>query len=217
MLNLDEKLDGVGDFWVGLPLPILPIPATNGKQITLASSVGYPIHNPVVVYCYPQMIMNDSSSNNLSLVPEAHRSMQQSCAFKDRFEEFKKLGITVYGLSTEDTEYQEEIVKKLGLPFALLSDSDFELSDILGLPKFQVNGKFFLKHLTFVVENSEVVKIFYPVTVPEKNAEDVLAWFENRDWPSEVEKRKRDMEVELSTDFVDKLQQTTESYLSTKV
>jgi peroxiredoxin len=173
MINIDEEAT---DFWVGLHLPTLPISATNGQEITLAESVEHRIYGPVVVYCYPQI--------NLSDIAEVGGGRQQTYAFRDRFQEFKKLGITIYGLSTEDTAYQKEIVQRLALPFDLLSDSEpaawGSVSNTLGLPRFQIDGKIFLKHMTFIVEKNKVIKIFEPVTVPEKNAEEVLAWFYNQ-------------------------------------
>lgn len=174
MFNFEEERGDLNYFWVGLPLPTLPIPATNGKEITLAASIDHPIDGPVVVYCYPQINGFDTAC------PEVDGGTKQTCVFRDRFEEFKKLGITIYGLSTEDTEYQKEVVQRLALPFDLLSDSDLSVSDTLVLPRFEIDGKFFLKHMTFIVEKNRVVKIFDPVAVPEKNAEDVLAWFYNR-------------------------------------
>ncbi len=176
--ELQDLENSMYEIYVGMVLPTLPIPATNGKEITLADSVDHRVSGPIVVYCYPQINGVKTS------FPEVGKGEQQSCAFRDCFEEFKKLGITVYGLSTEDTEHQKDVVQRLALPFDLLSDSDpaawSSVSNTLGLPTVQIDGKFFLEHMAFIVEKDKVVKIFDPVTVPEKNAEDVLAWFYNR-------------------------------------
>ncbi len=42
------KDDGLSDHLLGWQLPSIALPATNGKQIDLASMTGY-----VVIYCYP--------------------------------------------------------------------------------------------------------------------------------------------------------------------
>lgn len=66
----------------------------------------------------------------------------------------------------------------------LLSNGDpavwGSVSDTLGLPKFQVDGKFFLNPIAFIIENDRVVEIFDQAKAPEQNANDVLAWFYNQ-------------------------------------
>ena len=51
----------------------------------------------------------------------------QSCSFRDHHAELRSLGASVFGSSTQDTEYQREAATRLHLPFALLSDSDLAL------------------------------------------------------------------------------------------
>lgn len=104
MFNINEEIDDFHDFWVGMPLPTLCISATNDKDITLAASIGHPVENPVVVYCYSQINLSD---------PDTCEGTRQTCTFRDRFQEFKRFGITVYGLGAEKTEHQKEVVQRL--------------------------------------------------------------------------------------------------------
>ena len=61
----------------------------------------------------------------------------------------KLLGIShLYGLSTQETEYQREAVKRLGLPYDMLSDIDLKLKTALNLPILKVDGMTLLKCLT---------------------------------------------------------------------
>ena len=47
--------------------------------------------------------------------------------FRDHFAELKRLGVDhLYGLSTQDTDYQREAAERLKLPFPILSDADLE-------------------------------------------------------------------------------------------
>lgn len=58
--------------------------------------------------------------------------------------------------------------------FPLLSDPGRRLAEALRLPTFEVDGMTLYKRLTFVAEDSRIVKVFYPVFPPDRNAEDVL-------------------------------------------
>ena len=50
----------------------------------------------------------------------------------------------------------------------------------MGLPTFAAAGLQLYKRLTFVAEAGRIVKLFYPVFPPDRNADDVLAWLEAR-------------------------------------
>ena len=51
------------------------------------------------------------------------------------------LGVrAVFGLSTQDTAYQQEAVARLHLPFALLTDEHLALAQALRLPTFGFEG-----------------------------------------------------------------------------
>ena len=79
-------------------------------------------------------------------------------------------------MSTQDTGYQREAAHRLELPFALLSDAEYELTDAMRLPTFQFEGERLLKRLTLVVRDGRVEHVFYPVFPPDRHAEEVLAW-----------------------------------------
>jgi peroxiredoxin len=85
----------------------------------------------------------------------------------------------VFGLSTQDTDYQSEAATRLHLPFALLSDADLAFARALGLPTFEVDGMVLLKRLTLVIDEGWIGKVFYPVFPPDKSAEEVVEWLED--------------------------------------
>ena len=62
------------------------------------------------------------------------------------------------------------------LPFPVLSDSALTLAQAIKLPTFTVVGMILLKRMALVIENGVIIKVFYPVFPPDKNAEDVVAW-----------------------------------------
>jgi peroxiredoxin len=84
----------------------------------------------------------------------------------------------VFGLSTQATAYQREMAERLHLPFAVLSDADFPLTDALGLPTFTVAGQRLIKRLTLVIRGGTIEHVFYPVFPPDRHAAEVIAWFE---------------------------------------
>jgi peroxiredoxin len=43
-----------------------------------------------------------------------------SCGFRDLHQEFKVLGFQIFGVSTQDTAYQKELVNRVHLPFEVL-------------------------------------------------------------------------------------------------
>jgi peroxiredoxin len=82
----------------------------------------------------------------------------------------------VFGLSTQDTDYQNEAAVRLHLPFPILSDAELKLARAINLPTFQIAGMVLHKRMALVIDDGVVSKVFYPVFPPDKNAEDVIAW-----------------------------------------
>lgn len=175
--NLPENLpvpedDGAADHLRGARLPSVPLPSTAGNVVDLSSLEGR-----TVVYCYPMMGRPGSDlPQGWDEIPGARGCSPQSCSFRDHHAELRNFGVHVYGMSTQDTEYQAEAAERLHLPFELLSDEDLEFATALGLPTFEAEGAVFLKRLTFVAKDGLVDKVFYPVFPPNKNAEEVIEW-----------------------------------------
>jgi peroxiredoxin len=82
----------------------------------------------------------------------------------------------VFGLSSQDTEYQREAAERLHLPFPLLSDAQLAFASAMRLPQFDVGSMRLLKRLTLIVRDGFVEHVFYPVFPPDRNAEQVLEW-----------------------------------------
>jgi peroxiredoxin len=85
--------------------------------------------------------------------------------------------VEVYGLSTQTTDYQKEMVDRLSLPFNVLSDSQMELTQAINLPTFVVTGMVLLKRLTMVVEDSVIKSVHYPVFPSDSDPDWVLDYF----------------------------------------
>jgi peroxiredoxin len=81
----------------------------------------------------------------------------------------------LFGLSTQDTAYQLEAEERNHLPYELLSDEKLEWARALQLPLFEWKGTQLIKRLTLAIDDGRIVKVWYPVFPPDKNAEDAVA------------------------------------------
>jgi peroxiredoxin len=130
-----------------------------------------------VVYVYPRTGRPDQPlPTGWDQIPGARGCTPQSCAYRDLAAELAALGARVFGLSTQDTGYQQEAVARLHLPFPLLSDERLELARALTLPTFQFDGMTLIKRLTLVVDDGRIEKVFYPVFPPDADAATVATW-----------------------------------------
>ena len=165
--------DGACDHLAGLALPKLALRSTAGRSIDLSALAGRSI-----VYCYPRTGRPDEESPaGWNEIPGARGCTPQSCAFRDHYRELRALGVSnLFGLSTQDTDYQREAADRLHLPFELLSDRKLELASALKLPTFTMAGMTLIKRLTLIVRDGAIEHVFYPVFPPDRNAPDVIRW-----------------------------------------
>jgi peroxiredoxin len=165
--------DGLASHLVGLRMPAVSLASTRGRRVDL-SALG---SSRTVLYCYPRTGRPDRPvPDGWDAVPGARGCTPESCGFRDHFADLASVGAGVFGISTQDTAYQREAVERLALPFELLSDADFELTDTLRLPTFEFDRVRLLKRLTMVVRDGVLEHVFYPVFPPDRHAEEVLAW-----------------------------------------
>ena len=178
--NLPIPVDDSGaDHLPGLTLPPLTLAATNGVSVDLDALTGLNI-----LYFYPRTGRPDEPlPDGWDMVPGARGGTPQSCAFRDHFADLQALGVgAVFGISTQTTAYQAEAATRLHLPFALLSDENCKLADALRLPMMEVAGMVLNRRLTLIVEGGWIVKVFYPIFPPDRNAADVIAALRAPDW-----------------------------------
>jgi peroxiredoxin len=166
--------DGASTHLVGLSVPPVRLMSTQGQDVYLAQISQ---SKRAVVYCYPRTGRpGQELPAGWADIPGARGCTPQSCSFRDRHQELLALNAVVFGLSTQTTEFQEEAVSRLHLPFPLLSDSQYAFSNALNLPMFEVEGHTLTKRLTMIIWQGEIIKVFYPVFPPDKNAQEVIAW-----------------------------------------
>jgi peroxiredoxin len=167
--------DGACDHLAGNRLPSLPLLSTRGAWVDLSLRDARS-----VIYIYPRTGRPDAEPpQGWNEIPGARGCTPQSCAFRDHYLELKALGAEVFGLSSQDTEYQREAALRLHLPFALLSDEHLEFASALKLPTFEAAGMRLIKRITLIVQNGVIEQVFYPVFPPDKNAGEVIEWLKN--------------------------------------
>ena len=164
--------DGMASHLRGMPVAKVPLRSTSEDWIDLSTLAGR-----TVVYCYPRTGRPDvEPPDGWNLIPGARGCTPQSCAFRDHYRELEALGARVFGLSSQDTEYQREAAERLHLPFPLLSDAQLAFASAMRLPQFEVGPMRLLKRLTLIIRDGMIEHVFYPVFPPDRNAEQVLEW-----------------------------------------
>jgi peroxiredoxin (alkyl hydroperoxide reductase subunit C) len=165
--------DGAADHLRGAMLPDVVLRATDGSEVSLARLPGR-----AVVYAYPRTgEPGQDPAAEWNAIPGARGCTPQSCSFRDHFAELKDLGVAhVFGLSTQDSAYQQEAVQRLHLPFPLLSDARLELTRAARLPTFAFRGMTLIRRMAFVIDEGRITQLFYPVFPPDRSAAEVVEW-----------------------------------------
>jgi peroxiredoxin Q/BCP len=143
---------------VGDPLPSVRLPATSGQQVDLGAEAQA---RHLVLFFYP-------GDRDGLRYPELSGCTAEACAFRDHASEIRALGANQFGVSTGTVERQREFVKREGLTFDLLSDSEHTLIDALGIPIWRSDqGESFVSRTTVIVQRGgRIATIFEEVAVP---------------------------------------------------
>ena len=161
----------------GTKLPSIALPATSGELVDLAALPGRSL---VAVYPWtgrPGL----PNPPNWDDIQGAHGSTPELEGFRDLFAEFERRGVRIFGLSGQTTDYQSEMVTRLGLPFPILSDASGAFASALALPRFTTGDANYLKRLTLLIEAGSIAHVFFPVADPARHAGEVLQWLAARD------------------------------------
>ena len=167
--------DGAADHLAGMSMPGLALASTLGGTVDLAAMA----RQRLVAYVYPRTgVPGKPSPAGWDDIPGARGCTPQSCAFRDTLGEFAAFDASVVGISAQEPDEQREFAEREHIPFALLSDSELTLAAALRLPTFEVDGTTLYKRLTLIAEAGRIVKVFYPVFPPDRNAAAVLTWLD---------------------------------------
>jgi peroxiredoxin len=166
--------DGATDHLRGLALPPVALPSTDGESVRLDALDGVS-----VVFAYPRTGRPGEEppggEQGWNAIPGARGCTPEACSFRDERARFAERGARVFGLSTQDTDYQREAVERLHLPYPLLSDAGLEFAEALRLPTFEAGGMTLIRRLTLIVRDGIIADVVYPVFPPDRGAELALA------------------------------------------
>lgn len=137
----------------GAPAPNVTFQVHNGGPISLESLRG----KPVVVYFYPK---DDTPGCTI-----------EAQEIRDLYEELKKTGAVVIGVSTDAADSHKAFAEKHALPFLLASDESGELAKAFGVPL--KNGR--ATRVSFVIGADGKVKRTFPQVTPKGHAAELLS------------------------------------------
>lgn len=145
---------------VGNNAPDFKLSDASGNQHSLRDARG----NWVLIYFYPK-------DNTPGCTKEA-------CALRDQFPKFKKLGITVFGVSVDSVASHAKFTEKYELPFTLLADTEKEMVTAYGVwgkKKFLGREYMGTSRWSFLIDPEGKIAKIYDAVKPAAHAEEVLA------------------------------------------
>ncbi len=129
---------------VGDPAPLFSAPSSDGTQVELKSLIG---KGTIVLYFYPK--------------DDTPGCTKEACGLRDDFAAFRKLSVTVFGISYDTVESHKKFIEKYHLPFALISDKDKAIAKSYG-----ANGLLVPKRMTFVIDRAGKIAWINPKVSP---------------------------------------------------
>tara|TARA_B100000767_G_scaffold266799_1_gene284693 strand:- start:105 stop:680 length:576 start_codon:yes stop_codon:yes gene_type:complete len=154
-------------------VPSILVPSTDGTFVNLSKCDGLS-----VVYAYPRTSpINELLLDGWDNIPGAKGCTLQSREFSSQYRKIIEAGAhRIFGLSTQDTGYQDEMRNRLHLPYHILSDFELKLTTALNLPTFKAGGMTLLSRLTLIINNGKIQHIFYPIKDASANPREVLQY-----------------------------------------
>lgn len=98
----------------GTKAPGFTLTDATGRKVTLADFAG----RDVILYFYPK--------------DDTPGCTKEACGFRDAWDDLKRLGAVVLGVSADDADSHERFAAKYRLPFTLLSDPDRRVMQAYG-------------------------------------------------------------------------------------
>ncbi len=141
------------------PAPDFNLADQKGKMHQLADHKG----KWLVIYFYPK---DDTPGCTI-----------EACQFRDNFPKFKKLGITILGVSIDKVTSHDKFVKKFNLPFTLLADPDKKMVadyQVWGLKEFMGREYMGTIRTSYLINPEGKIAKVYDRVRPKHHVDDVL-------------------------------------------
>ncbi|NMC53849.1 MAG: thioredoxin-dependent thiol peroxidase [Chloroflexi bacterium] len=118
---------------------------------------------PVLLYFYPK---DDTSG-----------CTTEACNFRDDYSAYEEAGVTILGVSPDDTDSHAKFKQKYALPFSLLADVDHkvcELYDVWKLKKMYGREYFGVERTTFLINAEGMIVNVFEKVKPADHSKEVL-------------------------------------------
>lgn len=145
---------------MGKKAPSFSLSDQNGKKHRLSEYAG----KYILLYFYPK--------------DDTPGCTKEACTLRDNFPAFKKLGITVFGVSADNEKSHKKFEEKYSLPFTLLSDTGHTVAEAYGawgLKKFMGREYEGIHRVSFLINPEGKIAKVYEKVKPEAHADEVLA------------------------------------------
>ncbi len=145
---------------IGSTAPDFTLNDQHGNPVSLSDFRG----QRVVLYFYPK----DSTPG----------CTRQACAFAAQFDEFRRRGVAVIGVSKDSVASHAKFAERQSLPFTLLSDPELTAIQAYGVwQEKKLYGKVSMGvvRTTFLIDEAGRIAAVMPKVKPDTNAADVLA------------------------------------------
>lgn len=134
---------------IGDNAPLFSLPDQEGVIHSLADYKG----KTVIIYFYPK--------------DDTPGCTTEACEVRDNIDEFRKLGVEIFGISADSTKKHKAFATKYDLPFPLLSDESHEVCEAYGVwkeKKFMGKSYMGIERTTFTIgEDGKIKHIFEKV------------------------------------------------------
>ena len=145
---------------IGMKAPEFTLLDKDGKAVSLSDF----FCKKVVVYFYPK----DNTPG----------CTRQACAFAASYDEFKRRGVEVIGISRDSVASHVKFAEKHSLPFVLLSDPERSAIEAYGVwQEKKMCGKVGMGvvRTTFIIDEQGNIERIMEKVKPDTNAEEILA------------------------------------------
>jgi peroxiredoxin len=179
--------DGAARHLLGATIPEITLLRTGGGAIALDELC----KEPTVLFFYPRTGVPGEpptrgfGDQDWDEIPGARGCTPQNCGFRDVYGEIVQLGIQLFGVSTQTSDFQLAFKRRNQIAFDYLSDADLALTIALRLPTFEFpvesgGPNRLIKRMSWFVQRGRIEQVWYPVFPPNENGPRVLAWLRER-------------------------------------
>ena len=145
----------------GKAAPAFKLKDQDGNVVSLADFKG---KQNVVLYFYPK--------------DDTPGCTKEACSFRDGWSKFRKRGVAILGVSTDDEKSHRKFADKFSLPFPLLADPEKKIVSAYGVwgEKSMYGRKYMgTNRVTYLIDEKGKIAAVWPKVKPDQHAEEVLA------------------------------------------